>query len=427
MGKSVVVVGTQWGDEGKGKVVDWLTNDVSAVVRFQGGHNAGHTLVIDGEKTVLHLIPSGILHEDVDCFIGNGVVLEPHGLLTEIEALERKGVDVRGRLKISHACPIILPFHQKLDSVREKKLGDRKIGTTGRGIGPAYEDKVARRGLRIEDLFDKVEFSKKLKEVTDYHNFQLEHYYGVEPLIFEDILSATMRVFEELRPMVSDLIPLLHQKRVRGDNLLFEGAQGALLDIDLGTYPYVTSSNTTSGGTAVGSGFGPLYLDYVMGITKAYATRVGSGPFPTELSDAYGKLLAERGNEFGSTTGRPRRCGWFDAVAMRQSVLVNSISGICLTKLDVFDGLDVVKICTNYLGGAKFEGGNLVDLEKVEPEYTEMAGWGHATAGVKEFSKLPVEAQEYVNKLEEIIGVPIDVISTGPDRSQMIVRKDPFE
>ena len=427
MGKSVVVVGTQWGDEGKGKVVDWLTNDVSAVVRFQGGHNAGHTLVIDGEKTVLHLIPSGILHEDVDCFIGNGVVLEPHGLLTEIEVLEKKGVDVRGRLKISHACPIILPFHQKLDSVREKKLGDRKIGTTGRGIGPAYEDKVARRGLRIEDLFDKVEFSKKLKEVTDYHNFQLEHYYGVEPLIFEDILSATMRVFEELRPMVSDLIPLLHQKRVRGDNLLFEGAQGAMLDIDLGTYPYVTSSNTTSGGTAVGSGFGPLYLDYVMGITKAYATRVGSGPFPTELSDAYGKLLAERGNEFGSTTGRPRRCGWFDAVAMRQSVLVNSISGICLTKLDVFDGLDAVKICTNYLGGARFEGGNLVDLEKVEPEYTEMAGWGHATAGVKEFSKLPVEAQEYVNKLEEIIGVPIDVISTGPDRSQMIVRKDPFE
>ena len=427
MGKSVVVVGTQWGDEGKGKVVDWLTNEVSAVVRFQGGHNAGHTLVIDGEKTVLHLIPSGILHERVDCFIGNGVVLEPHGLLSEIESLEKRGVDVRSRLKISHACPIILPFHQRLDSVREKKLGDRKIGTTGRGIGPAYEDKVARRGLRIEDLFNKVEFSKKLKEVTDYHNFQLEHYYRVEPLDYEDILTATLSVFEELRPMVTDLIPLLHEKRVRGDNLLFEGAQGAMLDIDLGTYPYVTSSNTTSGGTAVGSGFGPLYLDYVMGITKAYATRVGSGPFPTELSDAYGKLLAERGNEFGSTTGRPRRCGWFDAVAMRQSVLVNSISGICLTKLDVFDGLDVVKICTNYLGGAKFEGGNLVDLEKVEPEYMEMAGWNDATAGVREFSKLPIEAQQYVNKLEEIVGVPIDVISTGPDRSQMIVRKDPFE
>ena len=427
MGKSVVVVGTQWGDEGKGKVVDWLTNDVSAVVRFQGGHNAGHTLVIDGEKTVLHLIPSGILHERVDCFIGNGVVLEPHGLLSEIETLEKRGVDVRSRLKISHACPIILPFHQRLDSVREKKLGDRKIGTTGRGIGPAYEDKVARRGLRIEDLFNKVEFSKKLKEVTDYHNFQLEHYYQVEPLDYEDILTATLSVFEELRPMVSDLIPLLHEKRVRGDNLLFEGAQGAMLDIDLGTYPYVTSSNTTSGGTAVGSGFGPLYLDYVMGITKAYATRVGSGPFPTELSDAYGKLLAERGNEFGSTTGRPRRCGWFDAVAMRQSVLVNSISGICLTKLDVFDGLDVVKICTNYLGGAKVEGGNLVDLEKVEPEYMEMAGWNDATAGVREFSKLPIEAQEYVNKLEEIIDVPIDVISTGPDRSQMIIRKDPFK
>ena len=291
MGKSVVVVGTQWGDEGKGKVVDWLTNDVSAVIRFQGGHNAGHTLVIDGEKTVLHLIPSGILHEGVDCFIGNGVVLEPHGLLSEIEALEKKGVDVRGRLRISHACPIILPFHQRLDSVREKKLGDRKIGTTGRGIGPAYEDKVARRGLRIEDLFDKVEFSKKLKEVTDYHNFQLEHYYRVEPLDYEDILTATLSVFEELRPMVSDLIPSLHEKRVRGDNLLFEGAQGAMLDIDLGTYPYVTSSNTTSGGTAVGSGFGPLYLDYVMGITKAYATRVGSGPFPTELSDVYLSLI----------------------------------------------------------------------------------------------------------------------------------------
>ncbi len=334
---------------------------------------------------------------------------------------------MRSRLKISHACPIILPFHQRLDSVREEKLGDRKIGTTGRGIGPAYEDKVARRGLRIEDLFNKVEFSKKLKEVTDYHNFQLEHYYRVEPLDYDDISTATLSVFEELRPMVTDLIPLLHEKRVRGDNLLFEGAQGAMLDIDLGTYPYVTSSNTTSGGTAVGSGFGPLYLDYVMGITKAYATRVGSGPFPTELSDAYGKLLAERGNEFGSTTGRPRRCGWFDAVAMRRSVLVNSISGICLTKLDVFDGLDVVKICTNYSGGATFEGGNLVDLEKVEPEYTEMAGWSDATAGVREFSKLPVEARNYVNKLEEIIGVPIDVISTGPDRSQMIVRKDPFK
>ena len=427
MGKSVVVVGTQWGDEGKGKVVDWLTNDVSAVVRFQGGHNAGHTLVIDGEKTVLHLIPSGILHEGVDCFIGNGVVLEPHGLLSEIQALEKKGVDVRSRLRISHACPIIMPFHQRLDLVREKKLGDRKIGTTGRGIGPAYEDKVARRGLRIEDLFDEVEFSKKLKEVTDYHNFQLEHYYGAEPLDFEDILTATMSVFEDLRPMVSDLIPLLHAKRMVGDNLLFEGAQGAMLDIDLGTYPYVTSSNTTSGGTAVGSGFGPLYLDYVMGITKAYATRVGSGPFPTELSDGYGKLLAERGNEFGSTTGRPRRCGWFDAVAMRQSVLVNSISGICLTKLDVFDGLDVVKICINYSGGVKFEGGNVVDLEKVEPEYLEMAGWGEATVGVREFSKLPIEAQDYVNKLEEIIGVPVDVISTGPDRSQMIVRKDPFD
>ncbi len=426
MGKSVVVVGTQWGDEGKGKVVDWLTDDVSAVVRFQGGHNAGHTLVIDGEKTVLHLIPSGILHEGVDCFIGNGVVLEPHGLLGEIQAMEQKGVDVRSRLKVSHACPIILPFHQRLDIVREKRLGERKIGTTGRGIGPAYEDKVARRGLRIEDLFDEVEFAKKLKEVTDYHNFQLEHYYHAERLVFEDILKETMSVFEDLQPMVSDLIPLLHAKRERGDNLLFEGAQGAMLDIDLGTYPFVTSSNTTSGGTSVGSGFGPLFLDYVMGITKAYATRVGSGPFPTELSDAYGKLLAERGNEFGATTGRPRRCGWFDAVAMRQSVLVNSISGICLTKLDVFDGLDVVKICTNYLGGAKVEGTNLVDLERVEPEYLEMAGWSDATAGVRKFSKLPTEAQNYVNKLEEIIGVPVDVISTGPDRSHMIVRNQPF-
>ena len=326
MGRSVVVIGTQWGDEGKGKIVDWLTDEVAAVVRFQGGHNAGHTLVIDGEKTVLHVIPSGILHDNVQCVIGNGVVLEPHELLKEVHALEARGVPVRDRLKISPACPLILPYHVQLDLAREEARGSKKIGTTGRGIGPAYEDKAARRGLRLGDMFYWQSFADKLAEVMEYHNFMLTNYFQKPSVDYAETLDQCASIAEQIKPMVADVVPLLHGYRENGDNLLFEGAQGAMLDVDLGTYPFVTSSNTTAGGTAVGSGFGPTYLDYVLGITKAYATRVGSGPFPTELFDATGERLAERGHEFGSTTGRPRRCGWFDAVALRQAVQINSIS-----------------------------------------------------------------------------------------------------
>ena len=344
MGRNVVVIGTQWGDEGKGKVVDLLTEEVAAVVRFQGGHNAGHTLVIEGEKTVLHVIPSGILRPDVQCVIGNGVVLEPHALLTEVRTLEARGVPVRERLRISPACPLILPYHVQLDLAREEARGNQKIGTTGRGIGPAYEDKAARRGLRIGDLFYWAEFTAKLEEVMEYHNFMLREYYKKPAVDFHKTLDDCAEVAEQLKPMVCDVVSTLHEMREQGRNILFEGAQGALLDIDLGTYPFVTSSNTTAGGTAVGSGFGPAYLDYVLGITKAYSTRVGSGPFPTELFDDIGVRLAERGNEFGSTTGRARRCGWFDAVALRQAVQINSISGLCLTKLDVLDGLETICI-----------------------------------------------------------------------------------
>ena len=348
MGRSVVVIGTQWGDEGKGKIVDWLTDEVAAVVRFQGGHNAGHTLVIDGQKTVLHVIPSGILHDNVQCVIGNGVVLEPHELLKEVNALEARGVPVRDRLKISPACPLILPHHVQLDLAREEARGSKKIGTTGRGIGPAYEDKAARRGLRLGDMFYWQSFADKLSEVMEYHNFMLTNYYQKPGVDFAETLDQCAEVAEQIKPMVADVVPLLHGMRENGDNLLFEGAQGAMLDVDLGTYPYVTSSNTTAGGTAVGSGFGPTYLNYVLGITKAYATRVGSGPFPTELFDDTGKRLADRGHEYGSTTGRPRRCGWFDAVALRQAVQINSISGLCLTKLDVLDGLERIRICVGY-------------------------------------------------------------------------------
>lgn len=339
MSKNVVVLGTQWGDEGKGKIVDLLTDQADAVVRFQGGHNAGHTLVIDGHKTVLHLIPSGILRQQVQCFIGNGVVLSPEALLKEMAELEAKDVPVRERLKISPACPLILPYHVALDQAREAKRGYEKIGTTGRGIGPAYEDKAARRGLRLGDLQDEHRFARKLKEVMEYHNFALEHYYRVEPLDYDTVLADTLAMAPELLPMMADVTSRLHELRRDGANIMFEGAQGSLLDIDHGTYPFVTSSNTTAGGTATGSGFGPLYLDYVLGITKAYTTRVGSGPFPTELFDETGKHLADRGHEFGATTGRARRCGWFDAVALRTAVNINSVSGICLTKLDVLDGL----------------------------------------------------------------------------------------
>jgi adenylosuccinate synthase len=429
MSKNVVVLGTQWGDEGKGKIVDLLTDQADAVVRFQGGHNAGHTLVIDGEKTVLHLIPSGILREHVQCFIGNGVVLSPDALLKEMAELEGRGVPVRKRLKISAACPLILPYHVALDQAREAKRGGEKIGTTGRGIGPAYEDKVARRGLRLGDLQDEIRFARKLKEVMEYHNFALQHYYGVEPLDYATVLAATMAVAPELLAMMADVTSMLHECRKTGAKIMFEGAQGSLLDIDHGTYPFVTSSNTTAGGSATGSGFGPLYLDYVLGITKAYTTRVGSGPFPTELFDDTGKHLADRGHEFGATTGRARRCGWFDAVALRTAVNINSISGICLTKLDVLDGLETIRICVSYT----CKQGNPVpnpidseDYEKLMPVYEDVPGWSESTLGAKTLEELPAAARAYIKKLEELVGAPIDIVSTGPDRLETIVLRHPF-
>ena len=430
MGKNVVVLGTQWGDEGKGKIVDLLTDQAKVVVRFQGGHNAGHTLVIDGEKTVLHLIPSGILREGVSCFIGNGVVLAPDALLEEMAELEEKGVPVRERLKISPACPLILPYHVALDLAREKARGAAKIGTTGRGIGPAYEDKVARRGLRLGDLFDQNIFAERLREVLEYHNFMLTQYYGQDACDYGETLALAESWVDELAPLVTDVTGQLHDNREAGNNILFEGAQGSLLDIDHGTYPYVTSSNTTAGGTATGSGFGPLFLDYVLGITKAYTTRVGSGPFPTELFCETGKHLAEKGHEFGATTGRPRRCGWFDAVAVRQAARINSISGLCLTKLDVLDGLEQVHICTSYrdANGAVAEAPvSADDYEQLEPVYEALSGWSESTVGVKQVEDLPMNARKYIARIEEFSGVPIDIISTGPDRVETIVLRHPFD
>lgn len=429
MGKNVVVLGTQWGDEGKGKVVDLLTESASAVVRFQGGHNAGHTLVIDGEKTVLHLIPSGILREDKTCVIGNGVVLSPEALIKEIRELEAKGVPVRQRLRLSPACPLILSYHVRLDQAREKERGIAKIGTTGRGIGPAYEDKVARRGLRLGDMLHRERFASKLGEVLQYHNFVLKEYHREAPVDFQQVFDEAMNMAEELRPMVCDTVSLVHEVRKAGENILFEGAQGSLLDIDHGTYPFVTSSNTTAGGTATGSGVGPLYLDYVLGITKAYTTRVGSGPFPTELFDEFGRHLAERGHEFGATTGRPRRCGWFDAVALRHAVQINSVSGICLTKLDVLDGLENIRVCVGYRSkdGEKLD--TPVDsegYEAVEPLYQDLPGWSESTLGARRIEDLPANARAYISFLEEQTGTPIDIISTGPDRNETIVLRNPF-
>ena len=430
MSKNVVVLGTQWGDEGKGKIVDLLTDQAGAVVRFQGGHNAGHTLVIEGEKTILHLIPSGILRENVACLIGNGVVLSPEAALKEIGELEAKGVPVRDRLKISPACPLILPYHVALDQARESKRGNEKIGTTGRGIGPAYEDKAGRRGLRLGDLQDEQRFTRKLRDVMEYHNFFLEKYYQVEPLNVDKVLTESLEMGRELLPMMDDVTSLLHAYRKAGTNIMFEGAQGSLLDIDHGTYPFVTSSNTTAGGTATGSGFGPLYLDYMLGITKAYTTRVGSGPFPTELFDATGEYLAKRGHEFGATTGRPRRCGWFDAVALRTAVNINSISGLCLTKLDVLDGLETISICVGYIN----KDGNPVsnpmdsdDYEGLVPVYEEVPGWSESTLGAKTLDELPEAARSYIRKIEQVVGAPIDIISTGPDRVETIVLRHPFE
>ena len=429
MSKNIVVLGTQWGDEGKGKIVDLLTEQASAVVRFQGGHNAGHTLVINGEKTVLHVIPSGILREGVDCLIGNGVVLSPTALLKEMAELEQRGVPVRERLTISAACPLILPYHVALDQARELRRGDNKIGTTGRGIGPAYEDKVARRGLRLGDLRNLKRFEDILLDVLDYHNHALVHYYGVEALDPAQVLDEAVREGEQLLPMMGDVTTRLHQLRKSNSRILFEGAQGSLLDIDHGTYPFVTSSNTTAGGTATGSGFGPLYLDYVLGITKAYTTRVGSGPFPTELFDDVGKHLAERGHEFGATTGRPRRCGWFDAVALRTAVNINSISGLCLTKLDVLDGLEEISICVAYVDAHGNEAASpidAVDYELLTPVYEQVPGWSESTMGAKRIDDLPESARAYISRLEELVGAPIDIISTGPDREETIVLRHPF-
>ncbi len=429
MGKTVVVLGTQWGDEGKGKIVDLLTEQAEAVVRFQGGHNAGHTLVIDGEKTVLHLIPSGILRDNVVCYIGNGVVLSPEALLKEIHKVEAAGVPVRERLRISPACPLILPYHVALDQARELARGEARIGTTGRGIGPAYEDKVARRGLRVSDLLHPERFAEKLKEVMEYHNFALEHYYKVEPIDFQKTLDEALVMAEQIKPMIERVTDKIHEHHGKGEHILFEGAQGSLLDIDHGTYPFVTSSNTTAGGVSTGSGFGPLYLDYVLGITKAYTTRVGSGPFPTELFDDVGAHLAKQGNEFGATTGRPRRCGWFDAVALRQAVQINSVSGMCLTKLDVLDGLETIKICVGYKNAEGESITTPVDAEEyeaLEPIYEEIAGWSESTFGVKSMEGLPANALAYIKRLEEVVGTPIHIVSTGPDRVETIILEQPF-
>lgn len=429
MGKNVVVIGTQWGDEGKGKLVDLLTEQAAAVVRFQGGHNAGHTLVINGEKTVLHLIPSGVLREGVQCMIGNGVVLCPEALMKEIKILEDSGVPVRNRLKISEACALILPVHVAIDHAREKARGSKAIGTTGRGIGPAYEDKVARRGLRAGDLRNTDEFAARLQELVEYHNFMLVNYYHADPVDFDEILKNTLALGEYIKPMLTDVGEELEAYQRQGHNVLFEGAQGALLDIDHGTYPYVTSSNTTAGGAATGTGVGPLAIDYVLGITKAYSTRVGNGPFPTELEDGYGEHLGVQGHEFGATTGRKRRCGWFDAVSMRKSAQLNSLSGICLTKLDVLDGLDKIGICTAYkIDGRLTEVAPLgADQYAVcEAVIEEMPGWNGTTAGITEFEQLPENAKAYIARIEQLVGVKVTILSTGPDRNETIVMESPF-
>jgi adenylosuccinate synthase len=430
MGRNVVVVGTQWGDEGKGKVVDWLTDHAQAVVRFQGGHNAGHTLVIGGRKTVLHLIPSGILRPPVACFIGNGVVVSPQALLEECTTLEQAGVQVRGRLTISEACPLILPYHAALDRAREAAKGAGKIGTTGRGIGPAYEDKVARRAIRMQDLFHRERFAAKLGEVLDYHNFVLRQYFGTEPVDFQRTLEETLALADRIRPMIGDVPLRLFEAQRAGDNLLFEGAQGTLLDVDHGTYPYVTSSNCVAGAAAAGSGVGPAALHYVLGITKAYTTRVGSGPFPTELDDDVGRHIAARGNEVGATTGRPRRCGWFDAAALKRSIQINGVSGLCITKLDVLDGMETLQIGVGYRVDGQVRDLLPVGAEELaecEPIYEEIPGWSQTTLGVRRYQELPREAREYLDRIAQVCEVPIDMISTGAERDDTIVQRHPFK
>jgi adenylosuccinate synthase len=430
MTKNVVVIGAQWGDEGKGKIVDLLTDRVAGVVRFQGGHNAGHTLVINGRKTILRLIPSGILHETVTCFIGNGVVVSPKALFDEIDELERAGIDVPKRLRISEACPLILPHHVALDQAREAAMGAAKIGTTGRGIGPAYEDKVARRAIRVQDLFARERFAAKLGEVLDYHNFVLRNYFKVQPVDFQKTLDESLELAERLRPMAADVSAEVNAMIRAGKRLLFEGAQAALLDVDHGTYPFVTSSNCVAGQASAGVGVGPQQLSYVLGVAKAYATRVGSGPFPTELDDEVGEHLRVRGNEYGSVTGRPRRCGWFDAAALKRVVEINGVSGLCITKLDVLDGLDVIRVAVGYMVRGERRDILPVGAEALaicEPIYEEHAGWKESTVGIKTFEDLPKAAQSYMRRLEVLVGAPVAIISTGPDRLETIVLKHPFD
>ena len=437
-GRNVVVIGTQWGDEGKGKVVDWLTDHAQAVVRFQGGHNAGHTLIIGGKKTILRLIPSGIMHPQVICYIGNGVVLSPEALFKEIGELEAAGLDVRSRLKISEAATLILPYHVAIDHAREKKRGSDKIGTTGRGIGPAYEDKVARRALRVQDFFYPDQFAAKLKENLDYHNFALTQYYKVEALDFKKVLEEAMSYAERIKSMVVDVSSALYAAEQAGQNLLFEGAQGTLLDIDHCTYPFVTSSNCVAGNAAAGSGVGPGSLHYILGITKAYCTRVGAGPFPSELydhenpakQDPVGIRLAEVGKEFGSVTGRPRRTGWLDAAALKRSIQINGLTGLCITKLDVLDGIKTIRLCVGY----KLDGKTLGVLPRgaeavarCEPIYEDFAGWSDSTVGITDWNKLPKTAQDYLKRVQEICGKPIAMVSTGPERDETILLQHPFE
>ena len=430
MARNVVVIGTQWGDEGKGKIVDWLTDHVKAVVRFQGGHNAGHTLVIKGRKTILRLIPSGILHPHVTCFIGNGVVVSPEALVQEIGELTAAGVDVKGQLRLSEAAVLILPHHVAIDQARERAKGEAKIGTTGRGIGPAYEDKVARRAIRVQDLYARERFAAKLGEVLDYHNFLLRNYYKSPTIDFQKTLDETLALAEQLKPMVADVSAELNAIIRAGGNVLFEGAQAALLDVDHGTYPFVTSSNCVAGQAAAGAGVGPGQLHYVLGVAKAYATRVGGGPFPTELEDEIGEHLRTRGNEFGSVTGRPRRVGWFDASALKRAVQLNGLSGICITKLDVLDGLDVVRVGVGYKVAGALRDILPVGAEALaicEPVYEEHPGWKESTVGVKSFEALPKAAQAYLRRLEALVDAPIAIISTGPDREETIVLRHPFD
>ena len=429
MARNVVVIGTQWGDEGKGKIVDWLTDEVAAVVRFQGGHNAGHTLVVNGKKTVLRLIPSGILHPQVSCYIGNGVVLSPPALLQEIDELAVAGVDVMSRLRISEACPLILPYHVAIDQAREMALGIGKIGTTGRGIGPCYEDKVARRAIRLHDLYFPERFKEKLVEVLDYHNFVLKHYLKAETVSVESVFDSTLKMGERLKPMIADVSADLNRLMLDGKSLLFEGAQAALLDVDHGTYPYVTSSNCLAGQASAGAGVGPQALNYVLGITKAYATRVGSGPFPTELENDIGERLRKRGNEFGSVTGRPRRCGWFDAAALKRAAQINGLSGLCITKLDVLDGLETLRICTGYKIDSRVTDILPYGADSIahcEPIFEDHDGWSESTYGVKTWVGLPKAAQVYLKRIEQLVGTSIDLVSTGPDRDETVVVRHPF-